>query len=65
MKRLRKKRHLTQVELADESGVGLTTIKNIERGANTNPGLATLGRIAPALASSVEELTHDFERKAG
>lgn len=65
MKRLRKKRDLTQFELADKSGVGLTTIKNIERGANTNPGLETLGRIAPALKSSIEELTHDLERKAG
>jgi transcriptional regulator with XRE-family HTH domain len=52
---LRKRALLTQRELADESGVGVTTIIRIERN-QVEPHGRTIRRLAEALEVAPEEL---------
>ena len=42
LKTLRTWARLLQTELAERSGVSVTTISNIESGVNTNPGFQTV-----------------------
>ncbi len=59
VKRFRKKRGLSQDKLAKLSDVTLTTLVKIESGANENPTIKTLKRIADALGVSLDELIKD------
>ena len=52
---LREERGWTQGDLADEAGVGITTILRTELG-QVKPRLGTLRKIARALGTTVEEL---------
>lgn len=58
---LRKERGLTQVQLAERSGLTQSTISKIESGKVSNLELRTLVRIAAALGARVK-IT--FEKKA-
>jgi len=55
VKKLREFRHLTQVQLAEKSGVSQTMISAIER-CTTSPGADTLQAIAKALGVEVWQL---------
>ena len=57
LKRLREKKKLSQDRLAKLADVANNTIIKIEQGANTNPTLATLKKIAKALGVSLDDLT--------
>lgn len=52
---LRKKKNLSQAELARRSGVERSTIHNIEKG-NINPSLPLAAKIAFVLNCSVDDL---------
>jgi len=43
---------LTQKDLAEKSGIGIATIKDIERG-KANPSLSTISRILAILGSEI------------
>jgi transcriptional regulator with XRE-family HTH domain len=55
IRRLRRRRGLTQEELAFEAGIDLTYMGGIERGKR-NPSLLVLVRIAKALAVPLAKL---------
>jgi transcriptional regulator with XRE-family HTH domain len=55
LRRLRRRRGLTQEELAFEAGIDLTYMGGIERGKR-NPTLLVLARIAKALSVSLAKL---------
>jgi transcriptional regulator with XRE-family HTH domain len=55
IKKLRKKRKLSQTELAEKADVSLMTISRIERGEH-DPHLRTLKRIADGLEVRLLEL---------
>jgi transcriptional regulator with XRE-family HTH domain len=55
LRELRKRTLLTQKELADKSGVGVTTIIRIERN-QVEPHGRTIRRLAEALSVAPEEL---------
>lgn len=48
---------LTQVELADRSGVNLDTVRALEQHRSGNPGVFFIVDIARALGVAVEDLT--------
>lgn len=48
---------LTQVELADRSGVNIDTVRALERHRSGNPGVFFIVDIAQALGVAVEDLT--------
>jgi repressor LexA len=54
--RLREGLGLNRNQLAVRSKISATQVREIEEGANTNPGLETLGKVARALGVSVPEL---------
>ena len=56
IKKLRKKRGLSQDKLAKMADVTLTTLVKLESGANDNPTIKTLVKIAKALRVSLDEL---------
>ena len=56
LKDLRKKRGLTQIELAKRAKITQPYIVNLERGDKLNPSLAVLRRLAKALKCSISEL---------
>ncbi len=56
IKKLRKKRHLSQEELAKEAGITYSTLIKIESGLNKNPTLETLTKIANAFKIKIDEL---------
>lgn len=56
LKNARLARHLTQVQLAERSGIDQTTISAIEIGKNQNPSWETVVRLARALDVAPEEL---------
>lgn len=56
IKRLRKQLKLSQEELAKEAEITYSTLIKIESGANRNPTLNTLKKIANALRISLDEL---------
>jgi transcriptional regulator with XRE-family HTH domain len=55
IRRLRRRRGLTQEELAFEAGIDLTYMGGIERGKR-NPSLLVLARIAKALSVPLAKL---------
>ena len=55
IKRLRKKKGMTQSQLAKKAGLHLTTIGTIEAGMRI-PGLLTRKKLAKALGVSIMEL---------
>lgn len=58
---MRKKRNMTQEELATASGVSQQAICSIEIGKRNNPGIFTLLKIARALRCSVYDLIDEKE----
>lgn len=53
LRSLREKNKLTLKELSEKSGVGPSTISDIETGTSTNPRMTTLKKLANALNVSV------------
>ena len=56
IKKIRKKKGLSQDKLAKLADVTLTTLVKLESGANENPTVKTLVKIAKALSVSLDEL---------
>jgi len=56
IKRYRKNNRLSQDKLAKLADVTLTTLVKIESGANDNPTIKTLKKIADALEVTVDDL---------
>ncbi len=56
---LRRRAALTQGELADRSGVGITTIVRIERRQIEEPRVSTLRKLAKALDVEPSKLLED------
>ena len=56
---MRKKRRLTQKQLADMSGVTQQAISKIESGERKSPQIATLSKLAGALKCTVDDLIED------
>ncbi len=59
LKDARRRALLTQGELAEASGVGITTIVRIERGQIEEPRVSTLRKLADALDVDARELLSD------
>ena len=59
LKKLRRRAMLTQEQLAQKSGVGITTINRIETGAVEDPHFSTLRKLARALDAKPRELLED------
>jgi transcriptional regulator with XRE-family HTH domain len=55
----RRKAALTQGELAEKAGVGITTIVRIERGDIEEPRVSTLRKLAEALEIRPRDLLED------
>lgn len=62
LRTLREKKNVTQVELAERSGVRQSHISAIETGAML-PNIVTLIRIAAALPCKVSELISVFDKE--
>ena len=60
VKKIRKRRALSQVELAEVSGIGRATISRVERGISDAHG-KTVRTLAAALGVPVEELLSEEE----
>ena len=58
---MRKKRDMSQAELAKASGVTQQAISLIENQERTNPGIYTMIRLARALRCSVYDLIDEKE----
>lgn len=56
IRELRKKHKISQEELASQAGVTYSTLIKIESGANDNPTIKTVKKIADALNVSLDEL---------
>jgi len=56
IKELRKKHKISQEELAKKAGITYSTLIKIESGANDNPTIKTIRKIADALDVSLDEL---------
>lgn len=56
IKNIRKKKGLSQDKLARIADVTLTTLVKIESGANDNPTIKTLKKIADALEVPIDKL---------
>ena len=56
IKELRKKHKISQEELAKKAGITYSTLIKIESGANDNPTIKTMKKIADALDVSLDEL---------
>ena len=56
VKKLRKKHHLSQEELAKKAGITYSTLIKIESDLNKNPTLETLTKIANAFKVKIDEL---------
>jgi transcriptional regulator with XRE-family HTH domain len=59
VKRLRRGKAWTQVQLADKAGVSQSTIAQIESGVRPNPHPGTLGKLADALGVEPADLLVD------
>jgi transcriptional regulator with XRE-family HTH domain len=57
---IRKSKGMTQKELAKVSGVNYDSIRKIETGANSNPGITSVLKICGALQCGVEEVCGCF-----
>jgi transcriptional regulator with XRE-family HTH domain len=64
LRSLREKNNLTLKELADKSGVGPSTISDIETGTSTNPRMGTLKKLADALDISVNDFFNESENSS-
>jgi len=62
IREMRKKRRLTQVMLAETSGIPQSHMSSIERGAML-PNLVTLFRLAAALNCKVSSLVNVFDKE--
>ena len=62
IREMRKKRNLTQVMLAETSGIPQSHMSSIERGAML-PNLVTLFRLAAALNCKVSALVSVFDKE--
>lgn len=56
MKRLRAEQGISQDRLSKLADLSLNTVVTIESGANTNPTIETLKKIATALGVGVDDL---------
>ena len=56
IKELRKKHKISQEELARKAGITYSTLIKIESGANDNPTIKTIKKIADTLEVSLDEL---------
>ena len=56
IKKYRKKKNLSQDNLAREAGVTYSTLSKIEAGYNQNPGVQTVQKIAIALGVTIDDL---------
>lgn len=56
IREIRERRGITQVELAEKSGVSRTTIYGLESGEEKITTTKTLNKLANALGVSVEEI---------
>lgn len=61
IKSIRKKLNMSQVELANKSGITQAYLSALENGVKRNPSIKTLGNIATALNVQVTDLIYDFE----
>jgi len=59
LKEERRRAALTQGELAERAGVGITTIVRIERGEIEEPRVSTLRKLAEALGVEPRDLLAD------
>ena len=59
VRKIRKRRELSQDKLAKLAGITLTTLVKIESGANDNPTLKTLKSLADALKVTVNDLIEE------
>lgn len=53
---VRRAKEVTQAELSEKSGVSVSTITDIERGARDNIEITTLMRLAKALDCDLDDL---------
>jgi transcriptional regulator with XRE-family HTH domain len=60
---LRKRRGLSQEDLAEKSGISRNYVSDIERGVR-NPGLLVMVALAKALRVSLRELVEEIEPKS-
>jgi DNA-binding XRE family transcriptional regulator len=58
IKKIRKKKGLSQDKLAKLADVTLTTLVKLESGANDNPTVKTIVKIAEALSVKIDDLVH-------
>ena len=56
IKKLREKQNLTQEQLAQKAGITYSTLIKIESGANKNPTLETLQKLANVFGIGLDEL---------
>ncbi len=56
IKKLRKKHHLSQEQLAQKAGITYSTLIKIESGSNKNPTLDTLTKLANVFKIKIDEL---------
>ena len=56
IKKLRKKHHLSQEQLAQKAGITYSTLIKIESGSNKNPTLETLTKLAIVFKIKIDEL---------
>ncbi len=61
LREARRRAALTQGELAEKAGVGITTIVRIETGEITEPRVSTLRKLAGALGIEPRDLLHNWE----
>lgn len=59
IKRIRKKKMISQDKLSKLANVTLTTLTKIEVGINKNPTINTLQKIAKALEVSLDDLVKE------
>lgn len=59
LREARRREALTQGDLAEKSGVGITTIVRLERGQITEPRVSTLRKLAGALDVEPRDLLED------
>ena len=56
LKKLRKKQNLSQEQLAQKADITYSTLIKIESGANANPTLETISKLADVFKISLDEL---------
>ncbi len=57
IKKLRKQHKLSQEQLAQKAGITYSTLIKIESGANSNPTIKTIKKLAGTLRISIDKLT--------